>query len=388
MERLLPRYWQQAQAESSIDPLLPPEVDEVTELLPGEPLTFIATVETRPQIELRNIDGLRPARPVGRARHAGDRGDASRTCASRVSDWITVERPAARGDLVEPGRSPTLGSTEHGRRSEHRHRSTSRSATHRSGRSSRSPSPACRPARRTTFTRRHEHPPAEEGGAPEVHEQKFQRQGRRGQGARPAAARRRLRRQGEPRVPDASRSCARRSPGGCAASKERAAPRGAPPRPARPAPRPPPPRAAAGGGAPGGRGLVQDYAESLARRGVDIEQGRHRLEPPGQGDAAARREAGARAAAARRHRRRRSLQVSEEEFERALAVFARAQKISTPVLRRTLDEDGRLANLRSQLRRDKTIRSLLGEAGAKPALRDRASAQTAIGSVKERLEAC
>ena len=47
-ERLLPRYWRQAQAESSIEPLLPPEVEEVSDLAPGEPLTFTATVETRP----------------------------------------------------------------------------------------------------------------------------------------------------------------------------------------------------------------------------------------------------------------------------------------------------------------------------------------------------
>ena len=51
-ERLLPRYWKQAQAESAIEPLLPPEVDEVAELEPGLPLTFTATVETRPRIEL------------------------------------------------------------------------------------------------------------------------------------------------------------------------------------------------------------------------------------------------------------------------------------------------------------------------------------------------
>jgi hypothetical protein len=31
------------------------------------------------------------------------------------------------------------------------------------------------------------------------------------------------------------------------------------------------------------------------------------------------------------------------------------------VLRRKLDEDGRLTSLRSQLRREKTIRTLLGE---------------------------
>jgi FKBP-type peptidyl-prolyl cis-trans isomerase (trigger factor) len=55
------------------------------------------------------------------------------------------------------------------------------------------------------------------------------------------------------------------------------------------------------------------------------------------------------------------IELSEEEFERALAMVARAQNTSTPALRRALDEEGRLANFRSQLRRDKTIRHLLGE---------------------------
>jgi FKBP-type peptidyl-prolyl cis-trans isomerase (trigger factor) len=53
--------------------------------------------------------------------------------------------------------------------------------------------------------------------------------------------------------------------------------------------------------------------------------------------------------------------VSDEEFERALAVLARVQKTTTPALRRALDENGRLALLRDQMRRDKTIRYLLGE---------------------------
>jgi trigger factor len=56
-----------------------------------------------------------------------------------------------------------------------------------------------------------------------------------------------------------------------------------------------------------------------------------------------------------------TVQVGEEEFERALAVLARAQNTSTPQLRKALDEDGRLATFRSQLRREKTIRHLLGE---------------------------
>jgi trigger factor len=53
--------------------------------------------------------------------------------------------------------------------------------------------------------------------------------------------------------------------------------------------------------------------------------------------------------------------VTDEEFERALAALARAQKTTTPALRKALDEHGRLSLLRDQMRRDKTIRHLLGE---------------------------
>ena len=53
--------------------------------------------------------------------------------------------------------------------------------------------------------------------------------------------------------------------------------------------------------------------------------------------------------------------TTSSEFERTLAMLARSQGVSTPVLRRKLDEDGRLTSLRAQLRREKTIRTLLGE---------------------------
>src|SRR5260370_22701715 len=55
IDRLVPRYWRQAQAESEIEPLLPPSVEEVGDLEPGRPLTFVATVETRPRVALGNI---------------------------------------------------------------------------------------------------------------------------------------------------------------------------------------------------------------------------------------------------------------------------------------------------------------------------------------------
>src|SRR4028119_801266 len=52
VERLVPRYWHQAQAEASIDPLMPPEIEEVRDRQPGGPLTFVAVVATPPQTRL------------------------------------------------------------------------------------------------------------------------------------------------------------------------------------------------------------------------------------------------------------------------------------------------------------------------------------------------
>ena len=107
-------------------------------------------------------------------------------------------------------------------------------------------------------------------------------------------------------------------------------------------------------------GMVQDYAENLARRGVDVEKANIDWSRVGEemGPMAEKRvHARLLLDAVADHRK---LAVTEEEFERTLAVLARAQGVSTPVLRRKLDEDGRLTSLRSQLRREKTIRYLLG----------------------------
>jgi trigger factor len=74
-----------------------------------------------------------------------------------------------------------------------------------------------------------------------------------------------------------------------------------------------------------------------------------------------------------------SVAVSDAEFEAALAILARAQNTSTSQLRRSLDENGRLQNLRAQLRRDKTVRRLLGEENEAPPA-DAADADAAGGT--------
>src|SRR3984893_15743346 len=99
IDRLLPRYWRQAQAESEIEPLLPPEVDEVRDLEPGGPLTFVATVETRPKVELGNIHDFQLPDPEIEPGEL-DVDKALDDLRVRFGEGVPVEPPAARGDLV------------------------------------------------------------------------------------------------------------------------------------------------------------------------------------------------------------------------------------------------------------------------------------------------
>lgn len=355
-ERLLPRYWKQAQAESSIEPLLPPEVDEVSEIQPGEPLTFTATVETRPEIVLRDLDGFNLPDPEV------DPGtmeieETIENIRKQMSEWVKVDRPAARGDQVGVDVT-TLGSPEH---PEERTDSIQvevgdpqvweELTLALQGMSA---------GQETTFERRHEHPPAEEGGAPEVHEQKFRVRVNEVQerdlpplddafaarvnpelpsfDAFREAVVGRLRQQKEERRREARHQALLDQ------LRERHPvdlPQGVVRREV--------------------EGMVQDYAENLARRGVNVEKA------PIDWNGVAQEMAPA--AEKRVHARllldavadERKIGVTEEEFERTLAMLARTQGVSTPVLRRKLDEDGRLTSLRAQLRREKTIRTLLGE---------------------------
>jgi trigger factor len=369
-ERLLPRYWRQAQAESAIEPLLPPEVDEVTELQPGSPLTFVATVETRPEIELRNIrdfDLPDPSTEPGTL----EVDETIENLRRQVAGWVPVDRPASRGDLVGL-EITTLGSPEHPE--EKTDEVQVEVGDPNVWEELSAAVQGLSVGQETTFTRRHEHPPAEEGGAPEIHEQRFR--------ARVTQIQERdlpplddafaakvsqdfktfdelreavVRRLREQRV-EARREARQKAL--LDQLRERHPldlPQGVLRREV--------------------EQLVQDYAEGLARRGVDLQRAGldwnrvgEEMMPLAEKRVHARLLLDAIAEAE-------GITVSEEEFERTLAALARAQGVSTPALRRALDEDGRLATLRSQLRRDKTIRTLLGEEEA-PAPAPAAAAET------------
>jgi trigger factor len=355
-ERLLPRYWRQAQAESSLEPLLPPEVDEVSELTPGEPLTFVATVEIRPQIELGNIDSFDLPDPEV------DPGtmeieETIENIRKQMSEWVTVDRPASRGDQLSL-QVTTVGTPEHPE--ERTDPVTVEVGDPQVWEELSLAVQGLSAGQETTFERRHEHPAAEEGGAPEVHEQKFRvrvdevkerdlpplddafaarvnPELASFEGLREVVVGR-LRQQKDEKRREARHQALLDQ------LRERHPidlPQGVVRREV--------------------EGMVQDYAENLARRGVDVEKANIDWSRVGEEMAPM--------AEKRVHARllldavsdHREIGVTEEEFERTLAVLARAQGVSTPMLRRKLDEDGRLTSLRSQLRREKTIRTLLGE---------------------------
>ena len=361
VDRLLPRYWRQAQAESSIDPLLPPEVEEVRERQPGEPLTFVATVETRPQIELRNIrdfDLPDPSTDPGEM----EIDDAINDLRRRAGRWATVDRPAARGDRVVTEITSLSGA--HGEDAPLETPQTDTITVELgdeavweeltlalSGLAA---------GQETTFTRRHEHPAPEEGAPPIVHEQSFRVRAREVQERELPPLDDDFARKVSPQLESVEqlreaviRELRRGKADQRSELRQRALldqlrerhpldlPQGVVRKEV--------------------ENLVQDYAGSLAQRGVDLDKAQmdwnriaNDMVPLAERRVHARLLLDA-IADSEGH------QLSEEEFERTLAALARAQNTTTPALRRSLDENGRLATLRQQLRRDKTIRHLLGE---------------------------
>jgi trigger factor len=371
VERLLPRYWRQAQAESSIDPLLPPELSEEPVLRPGEPMIFVAEVEVRPQIELRNTKGFElpdPSMEPGTFEVDETIDDLRR----QIAPWKAIERPAARGDQVtaEITALPVSNEAESGEASAEAAEPKSDTiqveiGDQRVWEELSLALTGLTPGRETTFTRHeeavqhgdHEHPAKDRQfriKVTEVQERElpllddeFAKQVspeftsveslREAVTARLRANRETQRReQREKALLDQLRE---RHP--------LELPQGVVRREV--------------------EQLTQEYAENLARRGMDVEksgidwnQVASDMLPLAERRVHARLLLDAVTEAE-------SIEVGEEEFERTLATLARSQGTTTPALRKALDENGRLATLRAQLRREKTIRHLLGEPVAEEA---------------------
>lgn len=353
VERLVPRYWRQAQAETRVEPMLPPEVRDV-ELRPGSPLTFTATVETRPEFELRNVRDF--SLPELDVRPGSDEVErAVDDLRGKLAEWPPAGRPAVRGDRVE-GKVAELSSIV-------------------------GPDGVAAPSGEPQ-------PAVFEIGDPAVWDElslaatglsagratDFERKTQEGEIARVRRYRLQVDAVGERRLPPADDAFAQRvgkfeslealktdlSERIAAAKRlERRRRREQAVldqlRERHPMELPP------GVVESEQEHLLRDYAEGLAERGIDPAK----TEIDWQGLAAEVKPQAER----RVHSRilldaiaeAESVAVGEDEFEAALASIARVERRSPAEVRQALDRAGRLAALRAQLRREKTLRRLTGD---------------------------
>jgi trigger factor len=345
LERLVPRYWKQAVAEKGIEPLVAPEVREV-HLHDGEPLTFLATVEVRPEIELRNYQDFALPNPpveVSAEEVAGSIAELRRNHAH----FHPVERAAAVGDRVrleiaELGpEGPGAWNPAEAVIGEPRYwEELSVAAT------------GLAAGQSASFTRR------ERAGEEEVEKSYQIRVTEVATAHLPELDAEFLGHFGKfATVADLEADVARR----IRSAKEQSArqqresalldqlterhpldlPEGVVHQET--------------------EDLLKDYAEGLVRQGVDLEKAGIDWQRMGEE---------ARPHAERRVKARllldavadkEGIEVGEPEFEQALALLARTQGVSTHALRHRLDETGQLAGLRARMRRDKTVKRLLGE---------------------------
>lgn len=361
VDRLVPRYWRQAEAEQRLDPLLPPELGEV-DLAVGEAMTFTAIVETRPEIALGDYRDFSLPDPVVEPSDE----EVERQLADlqrRVAPWKPVERAASRGDRVtaevtEEGGEPQKTMFEVG--DERVWEELSLAATGLSAGQS------------STFRRR-------AGEGEEAKEYRVKVEAVEEQELPPlddafAEAVSRFATFAELRaaVVDNLRAAHRRErrrqrEGAMLAQLRERHPLALP------------------------EGLVQqetesmvrEYAHQLAHQGVDLDKARidwgalaEQVRPEAERvvhaglllDAVADAE---------------SVEVPEEQLEGLLAEIARDRKTSALAVRRELDSNGRLQRLRRQLRRQRTASRLLGEEEASVAPELPAAAAGEEGEAQE-----
>lgn len=351
VERLVPRYWRQAEAEAGLEPITRPELAGVEDHEPGDPLVFRARVEVRPEIELGDLEGFELPEPP--AAPTDEEVDAAlEELRRQAGDWLPVERPAGQGDLVAveveettetegpegEAAEPSTVEVEVGSPQVWEELSVALTGLTegQKGEFSRMDEEEGR-VRERSFrfqvrgVKERELPELDDELAREigdfesvealtqaVRQRLGQQKAHDGHHAREKALLDQLR-EGHPlTLPE----------GLVNAEIQR---------------------------------LAQEYAESLARQGVDVESAgidwravAEQARPPAEKRVHARLLLEAVA-------RERAIEVSAEELEGTLAGLAREQGVQTGQLRRALDQDGRLADLRAQLLRAKTIRHLLGE---------------------------
>jgi trigger factor len=351
VERLVPRFWRQAEAEAELDPLLPPTVDEV-DLRPGEGLTFLASVEVRPEIGLGDIESFDlPDPEVEPTPEEIER--AVEDMRRAVAEWVAIDRPAAHGDLVN-GKLVAL--------SEQENESESHEVSFEVG------DPQVweelslevtgkTPGQAGEFERRQggedEKPPqryrievesVKERDLPELDDELAARVG-------DFATLDELEKDIRDRLQRAKNLDRQQK-------RERALldqlrdrhpvnlPSGVVDREI--------------------EEMLREYAQSLAGSGVDLESANmdwqalgEQVRPQAERRVHARLLLDAIA-------RSKSIEVDEDEFERTLSAIARAQKTNTAAIRRDLDRSGRLAGLREQMRREKALKEMMDPEAKEP----------------------
>jgi trigger factor len=128
VDRLLPRYWKQAQAEKDIEPLIAPKVDDL-KYQEGEPMLVTISVETRPEIALGDYQSFDLPQESAEPNEAEIDAQLDQL-RKQQGRWLPVDREAARGDLViadmkpvagDPGHAHEHGDGEHGHDHGHDH---------------------------------------------------------------------------------------------------------------------------------------------------------------------------------------------------------------------------------------------------------------------------
>lgn len=97
-EHLIPDVYRQALTEAKIDPVNEPDLQEVR-LEENAPLSFVAVVEVKPQIDARDYRSVQVQhvpRPLGDT----DLDEAIEQLREQQAEYRTVDRAAAPGDLV------------------------------------------------------------------------------------------------------------------------------------------------------------------------------------------------------------------------------------------------------------------------------------------------
>jgi trigger factor len=366
LDRLVPRYWKQAEAESGLDPLLTPQVDDI-HVNPGEDLTFVATVDIRPEVELGPLEGFELPDPVVEPT-SEEVDEALEELRRSVAEWKDAERPAVRGDLVvaqlrhagvtdeEESPSPTTFEVGDQRVWEELTLAATGMTAGQSAEFERQVEEdgtieAKKYSIEVEKVRERDLPPLDEEFAAKVGEFESVDALREGIRARLKHSKERERQmQRETALLD--QLCERHP----IELPKRVVDKEI-------------------------EQMLSEYASTLASQGVDLDRAEIDWK---------RMAEEVRPRAERRVRARLlvdeagedlEIQIQEEELESALANMARAQRTSSGALRRDLDRAGRLNELKEQLRREKTVRRLLGE--ETESTEESASADSEAGSDSE-----